>query len=79
MDLEKAISSGDFVAAAKVFDRELRSGAGSDVEKAQLLCNRGFCYQRAGLLRKALKVKDCWPSCKSLATQSLRTVVIAIY
>ena len=67
MDLEKAIASGDFVAAAKVFDEELRSGAGLDTEKAQLFCNRGFCYQQAGLLRKALKVKHHWPSCKSLA------------
>ena len=67
MDLEKAIASSDFVAAAKVFDKELRSGAGSDPDKAQLLCNRAFCYQQAGLLRKALKVKHCWTLVKALA------------
>ena len=67
MDLGTAIASSDFVAAAKVLDKELRSGAQADTNKAQLLCNRGFCYQKAGLLRKALKVKR---RCSSFEDQS---------
>ena len=56
MVLAKAITSGDFVAAAKVLDEDLRSDSHSSETKSQLLCNRGFCYQQVGLLRKALKV-----------------------
>lgn len=56
MDLAKAIASHDFIAAAKVFDKELRTESSSGESRSQLLCNRAYCYQQAGLLRKALKV-----------------------
>ncbi|KAK9842872.1 hypothetical protein WJX74_003734 [Apatococcus lobatus] len=72
MDLEKAIASSEFVAAAKVLDKELRSAAGSDQDKAEILCNRGFCYQQAGLLRKALK--DFLEACK-LNESNIRAAV----
>ncbi|KAK9834212.1 hypothetical protein WJX84_007873, partial [Apatococcus fuscideae] len=55
MDLAKAIASHDFIAAAKVFDKELRTESSSGESRSQLLCNRAYCYQQAGLLRKALK------------------------
>ena len=53
-----AVASRDWGAALKDVDRQIESCADNDGLKAQLLCNRAFCFTQLDLKRKAIKARD---------------------